>query len=64
LKTFFDENLQRQDGCLQIDNGNVIDLKGLDDYCLAKLSDRFHYDRKDTPSKSFFKQKISSGDEI
>ena len=51
---FFDENLQHEDGWLQIDKGNVIALNGLDGYCLPKLVDRFQYARKDTPSKSFF----------
>jgi flavin reductase (DIM6/NTAB) family NADH-FMN oxidoreductase RutF len=50
---FFDENLQHEDGWLQIDKGNVIALNGLDGYCLPKLVDRFQYARKDTPSKSF-----------
>ena len=52
---FFDENLQHEDGWLQIDKGNVIALNGLDGYCLPKLVDRFQYARKDSPSKSFFK---------
>lgn len=51
---FFDENLQHEDGWLQIDKGNVIALNGLDGYCLPKLVDRFQYARKDTPTKSFF----------
>lgn len=54
-KLFFDENLQHEDGWLQIDKGNVIALNGLDGYCLPKLVDRFQYARKDVPSKSFFK---------
>jgi flavin reductase (DIM6/NTAB) family NADH-FMN oxidoreductase RutF len=52
---FFDENLQHEDGWLQIDKGNVIALNGLDGYCLPKLVDRFQYARKDTPTKSFIK---------
>lgn len=52
---FFDENLQHEDGWLQLDKGNVITLNGLDGYCLPKLVDRFQYARKDTPSKSFLK---------
>lgn len=55
---FFDENLQHQDGWLQLDKGNVISLNGLDGYCLPKLVDRFQYARKDTPSKSFFTEVI------
>jgi flavin reductase (DIM6/NTAB) family NADH-FMN oxidoreductase RutF len=51
---FFDENLQHEDGWLQIDKGNVIALNGLDGYCLPKLVDRFQYAREDIPSKSFF----------
>lgn len=51
---FFDENLQHEDGWLQIDKGNVIAINGLDGYCLPKLVDRFQYSRKDTPTKSFF----------
>jgi flavin reductase (DIM6/NTAB) family NADH-FMN oxidoreductase RutF len=52
---FFDENLQHEDGWLQLDKANVISLNGLDGYCLPKLVDRFQYARKDTPSKSFIK---------
>ena len=51
---FFEEDLQHEDGWLQIDKGNVIAINGLDGYCLPKLVDRFQYARKDTPSKSFF----------
>ena len=51
---FFEENLQHEDGWLQIDRGNVIAINGLDGYCLPKLADRFQYARKDMPSKSFF----------
>jgi flavin reductase (DIM6/NTAB) family NADH-FMN oxidoreductase RutF len=51
---FFEEDLQHEDGWLQIDRGNVIAINGLDGYCLPKLVDRFQYARKDTPSKSFF----------
>lgn len=52
---FFEEDLQHEDGWLQIDKGNVIAINGLDGYCLPKLVDRFQYARKDTPTKSFFK---------
>ena len=51
---FFDEELQHEDGWLQIDKGNVIALNGLDGYCLPKLVDRFQYARKDQPTQSFF----------
>ncbi len=51
---FFDEELQHEDGWLQIDKGNVIALNGLDGYCLPKLADRFQYARKDQPTQSFF----------
>jgi flavin reductase (DIM6/NTAB) family NADH-FMN oxidoreductase RutF len=52
---FFDQNLQHEDGWLQLDKGNVIAINGLDGYCLPKLVDRFEYARKDISSKSFFK---------
>lgn len=52
---FFDEELQHEDGWLQIDKGNVIALNGLDGYSLPKLVDRFQYARKDQPTQSFFK---------
>ncbi len=51
---FFQENLENEDGWLQIDKGNVVAINGLDGYCLPKLVDRFQYARKDTPTKSFF----------
>lgn len=51
---FFNEDLEHQDGWLQIDKGNVVTLNGLDGYCLPKLVDRFQYARKDIPTKSFF----------
>ena len=54
---FFEENLQHEDGWLQIDKGNVIALNGLDGYCLPQLVDRFQYARKDTPTKSFLNKK-------
>jgi flavin reductase (DIM6/NTAB) family NADH-FMN oxidoreductase RutF len=54
---FFDEELQHEDGWLQIDKGNVIALNGLDGYCLPKIVDRFQYARKDQPTQSFFKSK-------
>ena len=50
---FFEEQLQNQDGWLQLDKGNVITLNGLDGYCLPKLVDRFEYARKDLATKSF-----------
>jgi flavin reductase (DIM6/NTAB) family NADH-FMN oxidoreductase RutF len=52
---FYDEELQHEDGWLQIDRGNVIAMNGLDGYCLPKLVDRFQYARKDQPTKSFYK---------
>lgn len=51
---FFEEELQHEDGWLQIDKGNVVAINGLDGYCLPKLVDRFQYARKDAPTKSFF----------
>ncbi len=51
---FFEEDLQHEDGWLQLDKGHVVAINGLDGYCLPKLVDRFQYARKDTPTKSFF----------
>ncbi|SEF41802.1 flavin reductase family protein [Flavobacterium urumqiense] len=53
---FFEEELEHQDGWLQIDRGNVVALNGLDGYCLPKLVDRFQYARKEIPTTSFFKK--------
>lgn len=53
---FFNEELEHNDGWLQIDKGNVVTLNGLDGYCLPKLVDRFQYARKEVPSTSFFKK--------
>lgn len=52
---FFDEELQHEDGWLQIDKGNVIALNGLDGYCLPKLVDRFQYAQKTNPHNHFFR---------
>jgi flavin reductase (DIM6/NTAB) family NADH-FMN oxidoreductase RutF len=54
-RLFFDEDLQHEDGWLQLDKGNIIALNGLDGYCLPKLVDRFQYARTDQPTKSFLK---------
>jgi flavin reductase (DIM6/NTAB) family NADH-FMN oxidoreductase RutF len=54
-RLFFDEDLQHEDGWLQLDKGNIIALNGLDGYCFPKLVDRFQYARKDQATKSFFK---------
>ena len=53
-RLFFEEELQHEDGWLQLDKGNVVTVNGLDGYCLPKLVDRFQYARKDQPTKSFF----------
>ncbi|MFA9190706.1 flavin reductase family protein [Flavobacterium sp. FZUC8N2.13] len=53
---FFNEELEHNDGWLQIDKGNVVTLNGLDGYCLPKLVDRFQYARKEVPTTSFFKK--------
>lgn len=53
-RLFFDEELQHEDGWLQLDKGKVVTVNGLDGYCLPKLVDRFQYARKDQPTKSFF----------
>jgi flavin reductase (DIM6/NTAB) family NADH-FMN oxidoreductase RutF len=49
---FFDENLEHEDGWLQLDKGNVVAINGLDGYCLPKLIDRFEYARPNTETKS------------
>jgi flavin reductase (DIM6/NTAB) family NADH-FMN oxidoreductase RutF len=52
---YYNEELEHEDGWLQLDKGNVITVNGLDGYCLPKLIDRFQYARKDQPTKSFLK---------
>ena len=52
---FFDEELQHEDGWLQLDKGNVVTVNGLDGYCLPKLVDRLKYARKNQPTESFLK---------
>lgn len=53
---FYKEELEHEDGWLQIDKGNVVALNGLDGYCLPTLVDRFQYARKEIPSTSFSKK--------
>jgi flavin reductase (DIM6/NTAB) family NADH-FMN oxidoreductase RutF len=53
---FFEEDLQHEDGWLQLDKGNVVTINGLDGYCLPKLIDRYEYARKEMPTNSFFKK--------
>ncbi len=50
---FFNENLEHKDGWLQLDQGDVVAINGLDGYCLPKLIDRFEYARVDVKTKSF-----------
>jgi flavin reductase (DIM6/NTAB) family NADH-FMN oxidoreductase RutF len=52
---FFEEELQHEDGWLQLDKGKVVTVNGLDGYCLPKLVDRFQYARKNQPTVSFIK---------
>jgi len=52
---FFEEELQHEDGWLQLDKGNVVTVNGLDGYCLPKLVDRLKYARKNQPTESFLK---------
>jgi flavin reductase (DIM6/NTAB) family NADH-FMN oxidoreductase RutF len=54
-RLFFDEELQHEDGWLQLDKGNVVTVNGLDGYCLPKLVDRLKYARKNQPTESFLK---------
>lgn len=53
---FFEEELEHNDGWLQLDKGNVVAINGLDGYCLPKLIDRYQYARKEIPTTSFFKK--------
>ncbi len=50
---FYNENLEHNDGWLQLDKANVVAINGLDGYCLPKLIDRFEYARVDVETKSF-----------
>ena len=54
-RLFFEEELQHEDGWLQLDKGNVVAVNGLDGYCLPKLVDRLKYARKNQPTESFLK---------
>ena len=54
-RLFFEEELQHEDGWLQLDKGNVVTVNGLDGYCLPKLVDRLKYARKNQPIESFLK---------
>lgn len=51
-KIFYDENLEHQDGWLQLDKADVISLNGLDGYCLPKLVNRYEYAIKNIATKS------------
>jgi len=51
-KIFYNENLEHQDGWLQLDKADVISLNGLDGYCLPKLVNRYEYARKNVATKS------------
>ena len=50
---FYNENMEHNDGWLQLDKGNVVAINGLDGYCLPKLMDRFEYARPNVATKSF-----------
>jgi flavin reductase (DIM6/NTAB) family NADH-FMN oxidoreductase RutF len=54
-RLFFEEELQHEDGWLQLDKGKVVTVNGLDGYCLPKLVDRLKYARKNQPTESFIK---------
>ena len=54
-RLFFEEELQHEDGWLQLDKGKVVTVNGLDGYCLPKLVDRLKYARKNQPTESFLK---------
>lgn len=52
---FCTENLLRNDNWLQLEQGKVVAINGLDGYCLPKLIDRFEYARPNTETKSMLK---------
>ena len=54
-KIFCNENLIQNDNWLQLEQGKVVAINGLDGYCLPKLIDRFEYARPNTPTKSLLK---------
>ncbi len=52
---FFDENIQKPDGWLDLSEANVVAINGLDGYCLPKILDRFQYARPNQETKSMLK---------
>ena len=52
---FYNENLEHEDGWLQLDKADVVAINGLDGYCLPKIIDRFDYARPEVPIQSLLK---------
>jgi flavin reductase (DIM6/NTAB) family NADH-FMN oxidoreductase RutF len=50
---YFDENLQSDDGWIQLDKGNIVAANGLDGYAATQLVKRFQYARPDQKTKVF-----------
>jgi len=50
---FFNENLQHEDGWLQLDKAKVVSINGQDGYCLPKLIHRFEYAKPNVETKPF-----------
>jgi flavin reductase (DIM6/NTAB) family NADH-FMN oxidoreductase RutF len=51
----FRDEMLHNDYWLQLDQGEVVAVNGLDGYCLPKIVDRFDYARPNTPTKSILK---------
>lgn len=51
---YFDEDVQKDDGWLRLDDAGTVAVNGLDGYALPTLLDRFHYARPGQEVKSFF----------
>lgn len=50
---YFEEELQGEDGWIQLDKGNIVAANGLDGYAKTHLLKRFHYARPDQITKAF-----------
>lgn len=51
----FRDEMLHNDYWLQLDQGDVVAVNGLDGYCLPKIVDRFDYARPNTQTKSILK---------
>lgn len=52
---YCNEDMVKNDSWLQLEQGKVVAINGLDGYCLPKLIDRFEYARPNTETKSMLK---------